>query len=196
MVPNNATEYACEIGVVPANPLKRVKWAKPRTAKAVDPRVAINSAQARRLLTAVGEQGVTGKRLVAFFACMYYSARRPAEAVDLRRDNLTDLPPKGWGAMRLTNSTPRAGRKFTNNGRSRERRELKHRAATDTRTVSLHPDRVAILRTDLAQFGTGPTRPLFLGPRGGVIAERGFHPSAKEGANWPGGRDAACWQAV
>ena len=71
--------------------------------------------------------------------------------------------------MLLTNSAPRAGRKFTNDGRSRERRELKHRAANDTRPDPLHPELVVILRSHLAQFGTG--RRLFVGPRGGIIAE-------------------------
>lgn len=94
-----------------ANPLKRVKWTKPRTAKALDPRVVINSGQARILLAATREQGDIGARLVAFFACMYYAALRPGEAIDLRRDNLVvSLPPKGWGTMQLTNSAPRAGR--------------------------------------------------------------------------------------
>lgn len=171
MVLNNAMEYACEISALPANPLKRVKWAKPRTAKAVDPRVVINSGQARKLLAAVGQQGDIGGRLVAFFACMYYAALRPGEAIDLRRDNLVSLPPKGWGTMRLTNSAPRAGRKFTDGGRSRERRELKHRAVNDTRTVPLHPELVTFLRLHLAIFGTGPTGLLFTGPRGGIIAE-------------------------
>ncbi len=171
MVLNNVMEYACEIGALPTNPLKRVKWVKPRTAKAVDPRVVLNSGQARKLLAAVGEQGEIGQRLVAFFACMYYAALRPGEVMDLRRDALAALPPNGWGTMLLTNSSPRAGRKFTNAGMSRERRELKHRAANDTRFVPLHPELAAILRCHLAQFGTGPDGRLFVGPRGGLIAE-------------------------
>jgi integrase len=171
MVLNNAMEYACEIGALPANPLRRVKWAKPRTAKAVDPRVVINSGQARELLAAVAQQGEIGRRLVAFFALMYYAALRPAEAIDLRRGNLVSLPSQGWGSMRLSSSEPRAGRKFTNGGKSRERRELKHRAANDTRTVPLHPELVAILRNHLAQFVNSANGRLFIGPRGGIIAE-------------------------
>lgn len=57
MVLGNAMDYACEIGGLPANPLKRVKWTKPRTLRTVDPAVVINSDQARRFLTAVGNQG-------------------------------------------------------------------------------------------------------------------------------------------
>lgn len=39
MVLGNAMEYACEIGELPSNPLKRVKWTKPRTLRTVDPDV-------------------------------------------------------------------------------------------------------------------------------------------------------------
>jgi len=46
IVVNNAMEYACEIGALPANPLKSVKWTRPRTLTTVDPRVVINPAQA------------------------------------------------------------------------------------------------------------------------------------------------------
>jgi hypothetical protein len=42
----------------------------------------------------------------------------PGEAIDLRRDNIVSLPPQGWGTLRLTNSAPRAGRKFTFGGKS------------------------------------------------------------------------------
>ena len=72
MVLNNAMEYACEIGALPANPLKRVKWTKPRTVKAVDPCAVINSGQARKLLAATRDQGDIGRRWG--FACMYYAA--------------------------------------------------------------------------------------------------------------------------
>lgn len=38
IVINNAMEYAREIGALPVNPLKSVRWARPRTLSAVDPR--------------------------------------------------------------------------------------------------------------------------------------------------------------
>jgi integrase len=124
MVINNALGYACETGVLPNNPVNRVKWRKPRTLKTVDPRVVINAGQARRLLQAIGGQGERGKRLVAFFACMYYAALRPEEAIDLRRSHLVRLPDQGWGEMQLTHSEPRSGSLWTDSGKSRERREL------------------------------------------------------------------------
>ena len=75
--------------------------------KDLDPRTVINASQARRLLAAIAEQGPRGERMVAFFACMYFAARRPEEVVELRRDNLVSLPAHGWGEMILTNSEPR-----------------------------------------------------------------------------------------
>jgi integrase len=185
MVLGNAMDYACEIGGLPSNPLKRVKWTKPRTLRTVDPRVVINSGQARRFLAAVGNQGPRGKRLVAFFGCMYYAALRPEEVIDLRRDeHLISLPEKGWGEMRLTHSEPRSGTRWTDSGKSRERRELKHRSAGETRLVPIHPELVTLLRDHLECFGTGPDGRLFTGPRGGIVAEWAylevFHTARRE----------------
>jgi hypothetical protein len=36
-----------------------------------------------------------GKRLVAFFGCMFYAALRPEEVIDLRRGNVVNLPQDG-----------------------------------------------------------------------------------------------------
>jgi hypothetical protein len=77
---NNLMQYAVETGVLPANPLKAVKWTRPRTLKTVDPRTMVNSTQARRLLAAVGLQGERGQRMVAFFGCMHKAKRRIEEA--------------------------------------------------------------------------------------------------------------------
>jgi integrase len=93
-----------------------------RTLRTVDPAVVINSTQARRFLTAVGCQGSRGKRVKAFFGCLYYAGLRPEEAIDLRPENLLSLPETGWGEMRLTHSQPRSGAKWTDSGKSRERR--------------------------------------------------------------------------
>jgi integrase len=165
---NNAMEYACEIRALPVNPLKQVKWTKQRTLRSVDPGVVINSRQARRFLAEVEARK---PRLAAFFGCMYYAALRPEEAIDLRRDNLIKLPGKGWGEMRLTNAEPRSGTHWTDNGKSRERRPLKHRADGDTRLVPIHPELVALLRAHLERVGSGRDGRLFIGPRGGVVAE-------------------------
>lgn len=60
---NNLMQYAAETGAVSANPLKAVKWTRPRTLKSVDPRTVISSDQARRLLAAVGQHGERGERM-------------------------------------------------------------------------------------------------------------------------------------
>ena len=174
IVLNNAMEYAREIGALPTNPLKSVKWTRRRTLSTVNPRVVISSAQARRFFAAVEAHSVRGQRMKAFFGCLYYAALRPEEASDLRRENLVSLPKQGWGAMVLTHSVPRAGSHWTDNGRPRQRRALKHRADGDTRHVPIHPELVAMLREHLEDFGTGPRGRLFIGPRGGIITDRAY----------------------
>jgi integrase len=150
---NNLMQYAIEVGALHANPLKAVKWIRPRTLKTVDPRTVVNSDQARRLLAAVGQQDQRGERMVAFFGCIYYAALRPEEVVDLRRDNLVSLPDQGWGELILTNSEPRSGTWWTDSGSARQRRELKHRPRGETRLGRTG----ASLPVPAAASTTGPT---------------------------------------
>jgi integrase len=103
---------------------------------------------------------------------MYYAALRPEEAVDLRRENLLSLPAEGWGEMVLTNSHPRSGTLWTNSGKSRERRALKHRPDGDTRHVPVHPALVRMFRQHLDTFRPGKGGRIFTGPRGGIVSER------------------------
>jgi integrase len=65
------------------------------------------------------------------------------------------LPENGWGEMRLTHAQPRSGTRWTDSGKSRERRELKHRAPGETRLVPVHPELVMLFREHLERFGTG-----------------------------------------
>lgn len=157
-----------------ANPFDFVKWSKPKKLTAVDPRVVLNYEQARGLLLAVRAHSERGKRMEAFFGCMYYAALRPEEAVDLRSTHLVSLPEDGWGEMRLTNAEPRAGSRWTNTGQPRERRELKHRAQGETRRVPIHPELVTLLRRHLEEFGIGPDGRVFIGPRGGIMTDRAY----------------------
>jgi integrase len=112
----------------------------------------------------------SGSLLVAFFGAMYYAALRPGEAVTLRRSNLV-LPATGWGELLLEGSTPEAGASWTDNGRRREERELKHRARGETRSVPCPPPLTSLLHTHLAEFGTTPDGRLFRGVRHGDLAE-------------------------
>jgi integrase len=95
----------------------------------------------------------------------------PEEAIDLRRSHLALLPDEGWGEMRLTHSEPRSGTQWTDSGKSRERRALKHRPDGDTRNVPMHPVLVKMFRHHLDTFGTGRDGRIFIGPRGGIVSE-------------------------
>ena len=107
---------------------------------------------------------------MAFFAAMYFSALRPGEATTLRKSNLP-LPAEGWGELLLEASTPEAGASWTDSGRRREERQLKHRAHGETRVVPSPPELTVLLHEHLAAFGTGPDGLLFRGVRGGELAE-------------------------
>jgi integrase len=173
MVFVNAMSYACETGALPADPLAAVKWTKPRLVHVVDPRTVVNADQARSFLAAVRKQGEWGTRLEAFFASMYYAALRPEEVIELGMPNLRSLPETGWGELLLTGAAPRSGTLWTENGKSRERQPLKHRAIADSRTVPAHPELVTVLLRHIELFGPVTGR-LFTGPLGGTINERTY----------------------
>ena len=96
--------YAVERGELGSHPLKRIRWNATRQVKAVDPRVVVNPLQARVLLTAVsyvgGYRRARGRRLVGFFAGLYYAGLRPEEAVAVRATDCV-LPSEGWGRLVL-----------------------------------------------------------------------------------------------
>jgi integrase len=80
----NALGYAVELGRLSANPVDRIQWTASGVAQSVDRRVVVNPAQARQLLAAVRSHSERGQHLQAFYACLYYAALRPSEAVMLR----------------------------------------------------------------------------------------------------------------
>lgn len=168
---HNAIQYAVELGHFTSNPLRRFKWKAPKVAEAVDRRAVVNHEQARALLTGVALTGETGRRLVAFFACMYYAALRPGEVVELRADDL--VPPASdddWPELILGGSNPATAAAWTDNGK-RERRQLKHRAMKDTRTVPCAPPLWELLQAHIELFGTAPDGRLFRGARGGPVPD-------------------------
>ncbi|MFI7038405.1 hypothetical protein ACIBI0_17095 [Microbispora rosea] len=106
-----------ELEELSANPLHRIKWKPPKTTETVDPRVVVNPRQAQELPTAVtyvGKRG-RGRRLMALFACMYYAALRPGEAVALRKDDC-NLPEHGWERILVDVSRPEVNTQWTNTG--------------------------------------------------------------------------------
>lgn len=182
MLLSNALDYAVELKLLAENPLKSLKWKPPANTYEVDRRSVVNHTQAKALLAAVEAQEPSGKRLVAFFALMYYAALRPEEVVNLRRDNImlprqtndpsteeTDDTGAIWGELHLRKAAPYSGREWTDTGAAREERALKHRAEGQSRTVPVSPPLVRILRTHLAEFGDGPGERIFYGVQGGEL---------------------------
>ena len=172
----NAIGYAVELEEMPSNPLDRLSWKPPKVSEVVDRRVVVNPRQARELLTAVtyvGQQRrgphARGQRLMALYACMYFAALRPGEAVGLRRQDCY-LPASGWGRLTLEKSRPEVNRRWTDTGSAHGERGLKHRAAEETRRVPIPPELVAILRAHIATFGTAPDGRIFSSDRGQPVA--------------------------
>jgi integrase len=161
---STAMEYAVELKLLAANPIPALKWTAPRTVHTVDRRSVANPVQVRSLLAAVGEQQRSGPRLVTFFACLYFAAMRPEEAVALAKHNLS-LPEKGWGELTIDTAEPYAGREWTDSGNNRDRRQLKQRARGESRTVPCPPELTAHLHNHIRTFGTAPDGRLFTGER-------------------------------
>ncbi len=166
----NAMDYAIELGLLHTNPIRALKWTAPKVSSQVDQRSVVNPRQARALLAAVQAQQPSGPRLVAFFGVMYYAGLRPEEAINLRADDVVLPPPHDqWGELHLRGATPDAGRDWTDDGTTRERRQLKHRAEGDSRIVPVHPELARLLRDHLERFDTAPGGRLFSGVRGGEL---------------------------
>ncbi len=167
---HNALEYAVERSLLSQNPLLGLRIKTNKTVEAVDKRVVVNHHQAKALLHAVGEQGTTGRRLVAFFALLYYAGLRPAEAADLSKAALS-IPREGWGELYLPGSAPTTGAAWSDSGRRRDRRGLKHRPRNEVRVVPCVPPLAALLHEHLSTFGTTADGHLFQGARGGDLSE-------------------------
>ena len=96
-----------------------------------------------------------GEHLEDFYACLYYAAPRPLEALKLRESDL-HLPKKGWGRIDLAASASRPGTAWTDHGTARQERGLKHRTAHETRTIPVPPELVQLLRAHIRRYGTTP----------------------------------------
>ena len=167
---SNALSYAVELGALDSNPVAAIKWRAPRASHAVDRRSVVNPQQASALLEGVRASRRSGPRLVGFFAVMYYSALRPEEAVELRASNIDLGDENGWGWLTIDRAAPDTGRSWTDSGRQRDGRHLKHRARGEVRRVPAPPQLTNILRDHLKKFGAGDDSRLFVGERGGQLA--------------------------
>jgi integrase len=168
--------YAVEIEELPSNPLDRLSRKPPKVSEVVDRRVAVNPRQARELLAAVTYVGyqrrglfARGQRLMALYACMYYAALQPAEAVALRQQDCY-LPVGGWGRLTLEKSRPEVNRRWSDTASARGERGLKHRPSAETRQVPIPPKLVAILRQHIDIFGVASDGRIFSSDRGQPVA--------------------------
>jgi len=174
----NSLEYAVELELLQSNPLSRVRRKRgKRAVQEVDRRVVVNPRQARELLAAVtyvgGYERASGRRLRAFFGCLYYAAMRPGEALGLRRSDCV-LPASGWGRIELAETRPTAGKAWTDSGEAHDRRGLKQRAEGEVRIVPIPPPLVRLLREHLKEFGTAKDGRLFASERGNVVAASSY----------------------
>ncbi|MFF3614646.1 tyrosine-type recombinase/integrase [Streptomyces sp. NPDC002580] len=169
---NTALEHAVDCQKLPENPLQRAKRKRVGSEEVVDRRVLVNAVQGRQLLTAVSYVGSwgrnRGRRLVAFYAVLYYAGLRPAEAVGLRLSDC-QLPLEGWGMLTLRETRPVSAKQWTDSGDRHDRRGLKAGDASTDRPVPVPPVLVAILRSHLGEFGTAKEGRLFGNERGAVV---------------------------
>jgi integrase len=169
---NTAVEYAIERKLLTENPLTAIKRVKSSSSDRVDPRVLVNKTKAAQLLAAVSYVGTwdrkKGRRLVAFYAVMYFAGLRPSEAVGLKKTDCF-LPESGWGVLTLHETHPVSGKQWTDSGERHDKRGLKSREATEDRPVPIPPPLVAMLRAHLKEFGTAKDGRLFTNERGGLV---------------------------
>ncbi|GGX05388.1 tyrosine-type recombinase/integrase [Streptomyces noursei] len=170
---NNALRYAVERKRLTVNPLSSVDWSPPATDDEIDFRYVPNPRQAEELITAVGTLGSRGEHLQAFFACIYYAATRPAEAMNLRESDCT-LPETGWGVLLLSGSASRVGAAWTDDGKSYEERGLKRRARSSVRDVPIPPKLVEMLRAHIKRYGVAADGRLFRASQGGVVLSKEY----------------------
>jgi integrase len=171
---HNALAYAVDAELLTENPLPQVQWKAPEKVEdQVDPECVPDPRQAAKLLAAVREQSPRGRRLVAFFGCIYYAGARPAEVIGLRIQDC-DLPRRGWGTLRLRETRPRSGTAWTDSGKAHDKRGLKHRPSKTVRPVPIPPELVAMLRWHVTAYGVAPDGRIFRTMRGGLIQDTGY----------------------
>jgi integrase len=117
---------------------------------------------------------------------MYYAALRPGEAADLPESAL-QLPPDGWGELFLPGSAPTTGAAWSDSGRRRDERGLKHRAREAVRVVPSPPPLTTLLRAHVAEFGVNGRGRLF----GAIRAADGDLSDSVYGRVWASARIAA-----
>jgi len=117
-----------------------------------------------------------GPRFVAFYGCMFYALMRPSEVAALTKAGC-HLPEQGWGYLTFADSSPAAGKAYTDDGAVHEHRGLKGRtkgrpnpkARRPARKVPIPPQLVALLRDHIQTYGTARDGRLFRSERGNPV---------------------------
>jgi integrase len=171
--------YAVRRKRLEKNPVSKANlpegWTPPPAPEvAIDPRCVGSPALIASMLAYCSYVGRRqGPRFAAFFACMYYAMMRPSEVAALTSASC-HLPETGWGYLTFADSSPAAGRAYTDDGQVHEHRGLKGRnhgrpasvRARRARRVPIPPELVTMLREHLARYGTGPDGRLFCSENG------------------------------
>ena len=103
-------------------------WTPPQAPDdTVDPRAVGSPALVASMLTCCSYVGRRqGPRFVAFYGCMFYALMRPSEVAALTPEGCR-LPESGWGYLIFADSSPAAGKAYTDDGQVHEHRGLKGR---------------------------------------------------------------------
>ena len=75
------------------------------------------------------------------------------------------MPAQGWGWFHLDGAEPHAGKDWTDNGRNRDRRQLKQRERGETRDAPCPPELTALIHAHVGAFGFAVDGRLFRGER-------------------------------
>ncbi|MEV6818571.1 tyrosine-type recombinase/integrase [Nocardiopsis dassonvillei] len=182
---SHALDHAVECGYLQDNPLSRVKWKAPRVNRELDRTSVPNPHQVRSLVDAIAAQKPSGPRLKAFFSTLYLTGLRPEEAVNLKWRDVhlqrrswdtqdqkwcDPAPSEDWGDIVVREVAPDVGKRWTDSGRQRDRRQPKGRAENETRPVPCPPQLSRILRQHRDEFGEGPDGLVFFGIHGHQLA--------------------------
>ena len=129
------------------------------------------------MLDACGTIGRSqGPRFQAFYGCMFYAMMRPSEVAALTREGC-HLPETGWGHLIFADSSPAAGKAYTDDGQVHEHRGLKGRtkgrpsprARRPVRKVPIPPELVRAPARPHPAFGAAPDGRLFRSENGNPL---------------------------
>jgi len=128
-------------GLVERSPMDRVELAAPTRSVEVDASVLPSLADIDRIVQHIWRMPSTGARFAVFFAMIGFAGLRPSEVAGLRTADV-ELSEAGWGLARLRGAIPSPGRRYTDDGASRQSKGLKHRPINAVRSVPLPPQLV------------------------------------------------------